>query len=41
LEDVQRKVEFDLQYIRQQTFWQDLKIMIETIPVILLRRGGW
>lgn len=41
IEDVQRKVEFDLQYIRQQTFWQDLKIMIETIPVILLRKGGW
>lgn len=41
LEDVQRKVEFDLQYVRQQSFWQDLKIMIETIPVVLLRRGGW
>jgi lipopolysaccharide/colanic/teichoic acid biosynthesis glycosyltransferase len=41
LEDVQRKVEFDLQYVRRQSFWQDLKIMIETIPVILLRKGGW
>ena len=41
LEDVQRKVEFDLEYVQQQSFWQDLKIMIETIPVILLRKGGW
>jgi lipopolysaccharide/colanic/teichoic acid biosynthesis glycosyltransferase len=41
LEDVQRKVEFDLQYVRGQSFWQDLKIMVETIPVILLRKGGW
>ncbi|NOT07146.1 MAG: hypothetical protein HOP28_02980 [Gemmatimonadales bacterium] len=41
LEDVERKVEFDLEYVRSQGFWQDLKIMLETIPVILLRKGGW
>ncbi len=41
LEDVQRKVEFDLEYVRRQSVWQDLKIMVETIPVILLRKGGW
>jgi lipopolysaccharide/colanic/teichoic acid biosynthesis glycosyltransferase len=41
LEDVQRKVEFDLTYIREQSLWQDLRIMLETIPVILLRKGGW
>jgi lipopolysaccharide/colanic/teichoic acid biosynthesis glycosyltransferase len=41
LDDVKRKVEFDLEYIREPGFWRDLKIMLETIPVILLRRGGW
>jgi len=41
LDDVKRKVEFDLEYIREPSFWRDLKIMLETIPVILLRRGGW
>jgi lipopolysaccharide/colanic/teichoic acid biosynthesis glycosyltransferase len=41
IEDVQRKVEFDLEYIRRQSVWQDLKIMLETIPVVLLRKGGW
>lgn len=41
IEDVGRKVEFDLQYIKGQSFWRDLRIMLETIPVILLRRGGW
>jgi lipopolysaccharide/colanic/teichoic acid biosynthesis glycosyltransferase len=41
LDDVKRKVEFDLEYIRQPSFWNDLRIMLETIPVILLRRGGW
>jgi lipopolysaccharide/colanic/teichoic acid biosynthesis glycosyltransferase len=34
-------VEFDLTYIREQSIWQDLRIMLETIPVILLRKGGW
>jgi lipopolysaccharide/colanic/teichoic acid biosynthesis glycosyltransferase len=41
VDDVKRKVEFDLEYIRKPSFWQDLRIMLETIPVILLRRGGW
>jgi lipopolysaccharide/colanic/teichoic acid biosynthesis glycosyltransferase len=41
LEDVKRKVEFDLEYIRRPSFWNDVRIMLETIPVILLRRGGW
>ena len=39
LDDVHRKVESDLEYIRQQSLWRDLKIMIATIPVILLRKG--
>lgn len=39
IEDVQRKVECDLEYIRQQSFWRDMKIMLATIPVILLRKG--
>jgi lipopolysaccharide/colanic/teichoic acid biosynthesis glycosyltransferase len=39
VEDVARKVECDLEYIRGQSFWADLRIMLETIPVILLRKG--
>jgi lipopolysaccharide/colanic/teichoic acid biosynthesis glycosyltransferase len=41
LADVERKVTFDLEYVRDRSFWQDLKIMLETVPVILLRKGGW
>jgi lipopolysaccharide/colanic/teichoic acid biosynthesis glycosyltransferase len=41
LADVERKVKFDLEYVRRRGFWHDLKIMLETIPVILLRKGGW
>ncbi|MGQ0702406.1 MAG: sugar transferase [Gemmatimonadales bacterium] len=39
LEDVARKVECDLEYIQGQSFWRDLKIMVATVPVILLRKG--
>ena len=39
IEDVGRKVECDLEYIKGQSFWRDLKIMVATVPVILLRKG--
>src|SRR2546425_4128066 len=41
VEDVRRKVRFDLEYIRRQSALEDVKIMIRTIPVMILRRGGW
>jgi lipopolysaccharide/colanic/teichoic acid biosynthesis glycosyltransferase len=41
LEDVRRKVELDLEYIRRQSLAQDVKIMLQTIPVMVFRKGGW
>ena len=41
IDDVRTKVSYDLEYIRRQTLAEDLRIMLKTIPVILLRRGGW
>ena len=41
LDDVRRKVQYDLEYIRSQSLAQDLMIMLKTVPVILLRKGGW
>jgi lipopolysaccharide/colanic/teichoic acid biosynthesis glycosyltransferase len=41
LEDVRTKVQYDLEYIRRQSVAEDLRIMLMTVPVILLRRGGW
>jgi lipopolysaccharide/colanic/teichoic acid biosynthesis glycosyltransferase len=41
LDDVRRKVDFDLRYIQRQSVSEDLKIMLKTVPVILFRRGGW
>jgi lipopolysaccharide/colanic/teichoic acid biosynthesis glycosyltransferase len=41
VEDVRTKVRYDLEYIRRQSVWEDLRIMLRTIPVVLFRRGGW
>ena len=40
VDDVRRKVAYDLEYIRRQSALEDLKIMLRTVPVMLLRRGG-
>ncbi|MES1259964.1 MAG: sugar transferase [Gemmatimonadota bacterium] len=41
VEDVKRKVQHDLEYIARRTVWEDMKIMLKTIPVMLFRKGGW
>jgi lipopolysaccharide/colanic/teichoic acid biosynthesis glycosyltransferase len=41
VDDVRRKVEYDLEYVRRQGLVEDLRIMTMTLPVMLFRRGGW
>ena len=41
IDDVKTKVSYDLQYIERQGVLEDIKIMLQTIPVMLFRRGGW
>ena len=41
LDDVKRKVAYDLEYVSGSTFWDDVVIMAKTLPVMLLRKGGW
>lgn len=41
VDDVRLKVRHDLEYIRNQSALEDLKIMLRTVPVMLGRRGGW
>lgn len=41
LDDVKRKVAFDLEYIARQSLLEDLKIMLLTVPVIVFRKGAW
>jgi lipopolysaccharide/colanic/teichoic acid biosynthesis glycosyltransferase len=41
LEDVRSKVRYDLEYVARQSLSHDLRIMSMTLPVMILRRGGW
>lgn len=41
LDDVRRKVQFDLEYLRRRSLAKDIRIMVKTVPVVLFRRGGW
>jgi lipopolysaccharide/colanic/teichoic acid biosynthesis glycosyltransferase len=41
LSDVRNKLEYDLGYLKRQGFWEDIRIMLKTIPVVLFKRGGW
>ncbi|HKI94204.1 MAG TPA: sugar transferase [Gemmatimonadales bacterium] len=41
LDDVKRKVAYDLEYIARQSLMEDLKIMLLTVPVIVFRKGAW
>ncbi len=41
VDDVREKLNYDLEYIRQRSTLEDLKIMLLTPAVMLGRRGGW
>jgi exopolysaccharide biosynthesis polyprenyl glycosylphosphotransferase len=36
-----QQVELDVQYIESQSFWTDLKILLKTIPALLLGTGAY
>jgi lipopolysaccharide/colanic/teichoic acid biosynthesis glycosyltransferase len=33
-------VEMDIRYLQRQSFWEDFKLIMLTIPVMFLKRGG-
>lgn len=41
IEDVRRKVAFDLEYIRRKSAVEDLRIMLQTLPSVVLKSTGW
>ena len=41
IDDVRRKVSYDLEYLRRQSVLEDLRIMSMTLPVMVFRRFGW
>lgn len=40
LDDVRRKVAYDIRYMERQSLGEDIRIMLKTIPVIVLRIGS-
>lgn len=40
IDDVRKKVEADLEYIKRQSLLEDLKIMVLTAPVMVFRKGA-
>ena len=37
----EERVRLDMHYIRNWSIWFDLKILVETIPAVLFRRGAY
>jgi len=40
IDDVRRKVSFDLEYVARRSVIEDLRILARTVPVVL-NKGGW
>lgn len=41
VEDVRRKVRYDLEYLKRKSLRHDFRIMAKTVPSVLFRRRGW
>ncbi len=39
--DFEGQVRLDLQYIRSESLWEDLKLLLKTIPAVLIGRGAY
>jgi exopolysaccharide biosynthesis polyprenyl glycosylphosphotransferase len=37
----EKRVQFDMYYIRNWTIWMDLQIILQTIPAVIFRRGAY
>lgn len=41
IDDVRRKLGFDLDYVQRQSLSEDLRILLRTVPVVIFKRGAW
>lgn len=41
VDDVRKKVHYDLEYLRQRSIVRDLIIMVKTLPSVIFKRRGW
>ncbi len=39
--DFKGQVRLDVQYIENQSFWGDIKLLLKTIPAVLLGKGAY
>ena len=39
--DFEGQVRLDLQYIRSRSFWLDIKLLLKTVPAVLLGDGAY
>ncbi|MGD0384196.1 MAG: sugar transferase, partial [Thermoguttaceae bacterium] len=40
-EKMEKRIEFDLQYIRQWSLWLDIKILLRTVWVVILGQNAY
>jgi lipopolysaccharide/colanic/teichoic acid biosynthesis glycosyltransferase len=40
MEDARRKHQFDLYYVKNNSIWLDIIVLIETVTVVLFREGA-
>jgi lipopolysaccharide/colanic/teichoic acid biosynthesis glycosyltransferase len=38
--DVRRKVEYDLEYIKRTSIAEDIRILLQTLPVMVFKKGA-
>ena len=41
LDDVRTKLDLDLEYLERKSAWEDFKIMVKTVPVMIFKKGAW
>ena len=41
VDDVRQKLTYDLHYISRRSWWEDLKVLVRTIPVVIGQKGAW
>jgi lipopolysaccharide/colanic/teichoic acid biosynthesis glycosyltransferase len=41
MDDVRRKIKYDLEYIERCSPLEDVKIILYTLPAVVVKRGGW
>ena len=41
VESVRAKVRYDLEYVERRSLFEDLRIMLLTVPVVVFKRGAW